>query len=630
MWNLSYPIDDDALDQSALSVRGRTTSGAGQFELAGAGIAADGSQVRARDIVDHSIGFEVLIRGTNRTICIDECYPVREVGGKVRINVQDSSGVRPNIGNLFAVLFLLPDVSQVGKASELEDNGFSDKAYWIDAISVTVADSKSDTFILRPTRFVFATANKDNPDQFSGAMAFDFDERLAAILTICRKGMDIAAGGVPAALKYYSDVFEGRARFEHNVASAMRKIVVDYLESSQDVQYQAGDDPLAALQKLVDARPEEQIISHVEPVFSASVPEPHNLIFFGAPGTGKSYRLARQAEKYFDKRNVRRVTFHPDYTYAQFVGCYKPVTTIRTVTDEDGTESTQSEISYGFVPGPFLETYIAAVQNPGTNYLLVVEEINRANPAAAFGDVFQLLDRDSDGRSEYAIAVPREMREYLRVFLPEYATTAHIQDPERLLSEQLRLRDEVERLSLPPNMFIWATMNSADQGVFPMDTAFKRRWDFRYMDINKGSGEIAGYAVPVGTPVRMVSWDALRRGINQVLLEAGVNEDKLLGPFFISPARLADPDSFTQVFKDKVLLYLFEDAAKTKASKVFSHEGRATYSDVCKDFEDLGELAFRGMRELPPFSPVNASVTDELEAGEEADAVEEPVSDGAE
>lgn len=128
----------------------------------------------------------------------------------------------------------------------------------------------------------------------------------------------------------------------------------------------------------------------------------------------------------------------------------------------------------------------------------------------------------------------------------------------------------------------------------------------------------------------MVSWDALRRGINQVLLEAGVNEDKLLGPFFISPARLADPDSFTQVFKDKVLLYLFEDAAKTKASKVFSHEGRATYSDVCKDFEDLGELAFRGMRELPPFSPVNASVTDELEAGEEADAVEEPVSDGAE
>ena len=593
-WNLSYPLDDDALDQSALSVRGRTTSGAGQFELAGAGLAADGSQVRARDIVDHSIGFEVLMRGTNRTICIDERYPVREVGGKVRINVKN----RPNIGNLFAALFLLPDVSQVEKASMLGERGFSDKAYWIDAISVTVADSSSDTFVLRPTRFVFATANKDDPEQFSGAMAFDFDERLAAILAICRKGMDIAAGGVPAALKYYSDVFEGRARFEHNVAGAMRKVIVDYLESSRDVQYRAGDDPLAALQMLVDTRSEEQVISRVEPVFSASVPEPRNLIFFGAPGTGKSYQLARQAEKYFDIRNVRRVTFHPDYTYAQFVGCYKPVTTMRTVTDEDGTESAQSEISYGFVPGPFLETYIAAVQNPGANYLLVVVEINRANPAVAF--------------------------------LPEYATTAHIQDPERLLSEQLRLRDEAERLSLPPNMFIWATMNSADQGVFPMDTAFKRRWDFRYMDINKGSGEIAGYAVPVGTPARMVSWDALRRGINQVLLEAGVNEDKLLGPFFISPARLADPDGFTQVFKDKVLLYLFEDAAKTKASKVFSHEGRATYSDVCKDFEDLGELAFRGMRELPPFSPVNASVTDELEAGEEADAAEEPVSDGAE
>lgn len=629
-WNLSYPIDDDVLDQSALSVRGRTTSGAGQFELAGTGFAADGSQVRARDIVGHSISFEVSMRGTNRTICIDECYPVREVGGKVRINVQDGSAARPNIGNLFAVLFLLPDVSQIGKASELGENGLFDKAYWIDAISVAVVNSNSSTYVLRPTRFVFATANKDNPEQFSGAMAFDFNERLAAILSICHRGMDIAAGGVPAALKYYSDVFEGRARFEHAIGSSMRKIIVNYLESSEDVQYQTGDDPLVALQKLVDARPEEQTVLHVESALGSSVPEPHNLIFFGAPGTGKSYRLARLAEKYFDERNIRRVTFHPDYTYAQFVGCYKPITTMRTVTDEDGNESVQSEISYGFVPGPFLETYIAAVQDPSTNHLLVVEEINRANPAAAFGDVFQLLDRDSNGRSEYEISVPHEMREYLRVFLPEYATAEHIQDQEQLFSEQLRLKSEAERLSLPPNMFIWATMNSADQGVFPMDTAFKRRWDFRYIGIDRGSNKIADCVVPVGTPVRMVRWDALRRGINQVLLDAGVNEDKLLGPFFISPTRLADPDDFTQVFKDKVLLYLFEDAAKTKPSKVFSHEGRTTYSDVCRDFERLGELAFRGMHKLPSFSPTDADATEELDADGITDATEEPVADGAE
>ena len=106
--------------------------------------------------------------------------------------------------------------------------------------------------------------------------------------------------------------------------------------------------------------------------------------------------------------------------------------------------------------------------------------------------------------------------------------------------------------------------------------------------------------MPVGKPARMVSWDALRRGINKVLLDAGVNEDKLLGPFFISPSRLRDTAHFTQTFMDKVLLYLFEDAAKTKKSKVFSIEGNATYSDICEDFKVRGELAFKGMKELAP------------------------------
>ncbi len=251
------------------------------------------------------------------------------------------------------------------------------------------------------------------------------------------------------------------------------------------------------------------------------------------------------------------------------------------------------------MPGPFLDTYIKAVQNPETNYLLIVEEINRANPAATFGDIFQLLDRKSNGRSEYEIAVPIKMRNYLSVFLSEYATNAHYSDPLRLLTEQMRLKVECERLSLPPNMYIWGTMNSADQGMFPMDTAFKRRWDFRYMGINEGSTVLSDIVVPVGKPVRIVSWDALRRSINKALLDAVVNEDKLLGPFFISPPRLRDTTYFTQIFMSKVLLYLFEDAAKTKKSKVFDIEGNATYSDICDNFRERGECAFKGIQELP-------------------------------
>ena len=304
-----------------------------------------------------------------------------------------------------------------------------------------------------------------------------------------------------------------------------------------------------------------------------SISEPRNLIYFGAPGTGKSYELNKLAEKCFPEDNVTRVTFYPDYTYSQFVGCFKPVTE-RTVA-EDGTRGTT--ITYRYVFGPFLRTYVEACKHPDQNYLLIVEEINRANPAAVFGDVFQLLDRRSDGRSEYTVATPEEMSDQLVCALGDGAPDA-------------------ERLAIPSNMYIWATMNSADQGVFPMDTAFKRRWDFRYMGIDEGED-----ADIDGTPLSEIKvicgghetvWNDLRHAINQFMLsdDLRINEDKLLGPFFIAPSSLA-VDKFNQVFKDKVLLYLYEDAGKMKRSRMFRHELK-TYSEICDYFDENGEGVF--------------------------------------
>lgn len=618
------------------------TSGGAQAFLGGKLCDRNGNKAASLVLKDMTATFALRFHGSNGRMHEVDLgtqeryrYPVSpRAAGSQNMKLSLGEGkVRPSL--LVPAALMLPETATINMADSLEVSPLTRGNYWLRSMWLDCEFDDDGTVRFIPKDYVFSGGRSKRGEYATedgkptGEILFftlDYERRVSDILYVAEH-CDTLPGDVGDILKFFSAILLGNVQFDHEECYKKTDELMRLLAHKCPTTYSGIDDPLPAVMDIVGrSTPLGHFVASVPP----SVPEPRNLIFFGAPGTGKSYQLARQVEKYFDKRNVRRVTFHPDYTYAQFVGCYKPVTTMHTVTDEDGNEIAQSEISYGFVPGPFLETYIAAVQNPGTNYLLVVEEINRANPAAAFGDVFQLLDRDSDGCSEYAISVPREMREYLRVFLPEYATAAHIQDPERLLSEQLRLRDEVERLSLPPNMFIWATMNSADQGVFPMDTAFKRRWDFRYMGIDKGSDKIAGYAVPVGTPARMVSWDALRRGINQVLLDAGVNEDKLLGPFFISPSRLADADGFTQVFKNKVLLYLYEDAAKTKASKVFSHEGRATYSDVCEDFERFGELAFRGMRELPPFSPVNANVTEELEAGEEADAAEEPVSDGAE
>ena len=177
----------------------------------------------------------------------------------------------------------------------------------------------------------------------------------------------------------------------------------------------------------------------------------------------------------------------------------------------------------------------------------MIEEINRANPAAVFGDVFQLLDRNDTGASEYPIAASKDVRLWMETRLPEGVSKEATL--ERPISEYDRLQNIARKgeLAIPRNMYIWATMNSADQGVFPMDTAFKRRWDFRYLGIDEGEAVIEGKTVPVAKTKGM-SWNSLRKGINELLVNNNVNEDKLIGPFFIRPSELEDSDSFTEVF----------------------------------------------------------------------------------
>ena len=312
-----------------------------------------------------------------------------------------------------------------------------------------------------------------------------------------------------------------------------------------------------------------------------------NWIFFGAPGTGKSYQLNQLAKESFAKDNISRVTFYPDYTYSQFVGCYKPST------DENGA------ITYAYVAGPFLDTYLDACTHPYDQYVLIIEEINRANPAAVFGDVFQLLDRRADGWSEYSVGVSDDMKKFIvkrlsKMSEEERNSIETYYDPDMDFADfSVSMENS---MALPPNMYIWATMNSADQGVFPMDTAFKRRWDFRYMGIDEGENvEIDGVPlneieVPCGQS--KIVWNDLRHAINQFMLsdDIRVNEDKLLGPFFISPSALKG-DRFNQVFKDKVLLYLYEDAGKMKRSRLFRHELK-TYSEICKYFDEHGRGIF--------------------------------------
>ncbi|MCD8308027.1 MAG: AAA family ATPase [Clostridia bacterium] len=316
----------------------------------------------------------------------------------------------------------------------------------------------------------------------------------------------------------------------------------------------------------------------------------YNRILFGAPGTGKSYILNQDknsllnisiADEAKPNDQVERVIFYPDYSYANFVGTYKPVS----YKDSNGNDS----IKYTYVPGPFMRTYIKAWENIRRNspdqlqpYVLVIEEINRASAASVFGDIFQLLDRNKYGYSEYSIQASEDIRRYLK-------------------DERNWAEEDCKELRIPGNMFIWATMNSADQGVFPMDTAFKRRWNFEYIGIGDDDYNFKKYWVTLGkgADARSVEWQSLRIAINDWLADNGINEDKQIGPYFITPStdglsEAAKTEKFNYLFTNKIIMYLFEDAARQRRNDLFSDSctNKNRYSKICNDFINIGIQIF--------------------------------------
>lgn len=306
---------------------------------------------------------------------------------------------------------------------------------------------------------------------------------------------------------------------------------------------------------------------------------PRNKIYFGAPGTGKSYTLNCEKTLLLGKENeadYERVTFHPDYSYANFVGTYKPImieSKSHQISQENSSEK-PSEISYEYVPGPFMRMYVKALKNAQQKnsrpFLLIIEEINRANVADAFGDIFQLLDRDDNHISEYPIQASEDIKKYLA-------------------KEFNREPEDFAQIRIPDNLFIWATMNSADQGVLPMDTAFKRRWDFSYIGINDNAKEIAGLSVCLNNGTT-IYWNGLRMAINDYLAKIGINEDKQLGPYFLNKNVISDSKKFCEVFKHKIIMYLFEDAAKQRRASLFSgfEKENLRYSIICDEFDKKG------------------------------------------
>ena len=364
--------------------------------------------------------------------------------------------------------------------------------------------------------------------------------------------------------------------------------LVDYLEPSKeritkdtmsldDLGLYDGQEPNENLKKFYDAfvdllksDPTMPMEEDEEKALEFGDFIPRQIIFYGAPGTGKSHTIKKEEDE--GKITCFRTTFHPDSDYATFVGCYKPHKI-------KGT----NDLTYEFVEQAFLEAYKQAWMNPKEEIALVIEEINRGNCAQVFGDIFQLLDRSDDGWSTYPIKADTDIAEHLEeLHISGYAATMKLRfglDKEG--NDRYPDRDWFGFMALPPNMSILATMNTSDQSLFPIDSAFKRRWDWKYIKIKPGKdkdGKKLDWNIQIegvnGEPVKIIKeetklpwWDFIQK-VNEIIASMTSSADKQLGYFFCKPSKKANetdekPTIITaDTLVGKVIFYLWNDVFK--------------------------------------------------------------------
>lgn len=293
-----------------------------------------------------------------------------------------------------------------------------------------------------------------------------------------------------------------------------------------------------------------------------------NKIFYGAPGTGKSHKV-----RYEECENCEKITtvFHPDTLYTDFVGALKP--------QMDKDEGGNPIVSYKFRAGPFTKALILSHTKPESNVCLIIEEINRAAAAAVFGEIFQLLDRKITGESTYSIdATDPDMLDYIN---------------DKLIAAR---KLPIETITLPANLSIFATMNSSDQAVMPLDTAFKRRWSFEYLEIDFKHPHVPNIQISIQTKTnkQQISWANIASIINNILTEIGIAEDRLIGQFFLTSNELTDQESIKLALNGKLFVYLWDD--------VLRHQGRDKI--FAKRFKTFGQLSSAFRRDEAVFSNI--------------------------
>lgn len=298
---------------------------------------------------------------------------------------------------------------------------------------------------------------------------------------------------------------------------------------------------------------------------------PKNLLLYGVAGVGKSYKVNQLLNNLNgeNEHRIERVVFHPDYLNADFVGQILP-----TVKKDIG-------ITYEFKAGPFTRILKKAFDNPDQHHYLVIEEINRGNAPAIFGEIFQLLDRNSKGESEYKIS-----NDLIAGFIND---TLDQNSDDKVSNGNLKIQNNM--IYIPCNLSIYATMNTADQNVFTLDTAFQRRWTMQMMENNIDQ---CGFKNAVIGDTG-VTWGKFNTELNAIILQSNKNtlssEDKRLGAYFVKPHELTMQNG-SCLFAEKVIKYLWDDVFKFKKSELF-RDDLDSLDQVLKEFNaGIGSAKF--------------------------------------
>ncbi len=356
------------------------------------------------------------------------------------------------------------------------------------------------------------------------------DEVCEIVKQVCHKKNLFEVIDVLAIQTIYNKVKDLQTNIKRNNALSATiknyKDFIDFLETEK-----ANPSELVVSQNTL----KETLVKYTNAILDFSSFTPSQIIYYGAPGTGKSHTIK---EKEAAGLHCIRTTFHPDSDYATFVGCYKP-----------HRDRESGNLTYEFVEQAFLETYRQAWQNPQQEIALVIEEINRGNCAQIFGDIFQLLDRDDDGWSTYPIKADTDICDHLTdLAIPGY--------PETMAKRYGDDKTGYGFMAIPPNMSLLATMNTSDQSLFPIDSAFKRRWDWTYMKIKNHPEE--NYKIKLSD--KEYDWWEFIQRINEIIASMTSSADKQLGYFFCKAA--SDGTISPETFVSKVIFYLWNDVFK--------------------------------------------------------------------